>query len=239
MYLLQLITSGLLDKVAKLEGYDSGAKGQQQKLEGGRYRYTIGETGESAYIHPASNLFQNPPQYICFHELIRTKKDRLYMCGVTEVMPEWLCTVGKTMCAYSPPLEIPPTKYDEEEDRVVCHVKVSFGSSRWPLITQKIDYPVDNMFGYRVFARALLEGKVVNKMKWLLPHLNTSPLLLTKEFPNVKAMTLIQALAKQRVRSKKALKQAWRKNTQYLLAEVSVWVNASAQEKLQRSWPYL
>ncbi|CAD5222845.1 unnamed protein product [Bursaphelenchus okinawaensis] len=44
--------------------------------------------GQTVYIHPSSSLFQNQPEWVCYHELVMTTKE--YMREVTLIDPKWL-----------------------------------------------------------------------------------------------------------------------------------------------------
>jgi ATP-dependent RNA helicase DHX8/PRP22 len=44
--------------------------------------------GTPVYIHPGSSIFQKNPEWVCYHELVRTTKE--YMREVTAIEPKWL-----------------------------------------------------------------------------------------------------------------------------------------------------
>ncbi|KAH7928402.1 P-loop containing nucleoside triphosphate hydrolase protein [Leucogyrophana mollusca] len=58
---------------------------------------------EDVFIHPSSVLANGPPpDYIVFHEIVRT--NRPWLKGLTVINPAWLPTLGKpTLCTFSKP----------------------------------------------------------------------------------------------------------------------------------------
>ncbi|CAI2181811.1 2391_t:CDS:1 [Funneliformis geosporum] len=48
----------------------------------------FGEAGRRIHIHPSSSLFQTPPKWVLYYELVATQKD--YMRQVMEIQPQWL-----------------------------------------------------------------------------------------------------------------------------------------------------
>ena len=44
------------------------------------------------YIHPSSSLFNKPPEWVVYHELVFTSKE--YMRDSTAIQPEWLIDVA-------------------------------------------------------------------------------------------------------------------------------------------------
>jgi ATP-dependent RNA helicase DHX37/DHR1 len=60
------------------------------------------------FIHPSSALFHSsPPDFIVFTELVRTS--RVWIKGITKVNGAWLAELGKSMCSFSRPMEVPST----------------------------------------------------------------------------------------------------------------------------------
>ena len=43
-------------------------------------------------IHPSSCLFENPPKWIIFHELVLTTKE--FMRNLIEIDPKWLIEIA-------------------------------------------------------------------------------------------------------------------------------------------------
>ncbi|CAB4383540.1 unnamed protein product [Rhizophagus irregularis] len=54
----------------------------------------FGEAGRRIYIHPSSSLFQTPPKWVLYYELVATQKD--YMRQVMEIQPQWLVEAAPT-----------------------------------------------------------------------------------------------------------------------------------------------
>lgn len=146
----QIITSGLIDQVGKLYH------------EGRDIYYKILNSTERIYIHPTSFLASKYPDYITYKEIRTTSKP--YMKGITAIEPSWLVKLGEPLCHFSKPLDSPPPRYDPEEDKIKCFVKINFGPHSWELPVQEIEYP-KKVEKYKYFARFFLEGQIFPKMK--------------------------------------------------------------------------
>ncbi|KAA1469988.1 P-loop containing nucleoside triphosphate hydrolase protein [Dentipellis sp. KUC8613] len=102
----QLLTAGFIDQVAARKDVvekDSASGEQRSTAKGVPYRALNIE--EDVYIHPSSVLAQaTPPDYVVFHEIIRTSK--AWMKGLTVVNPAWLSSLGKgSLCTFSKPMK--------------------------------------------------------------------------------------------------------------------------------------
>ncbi|VDC00770.1 unnamed protein product [Peniophora sp. CBMAI 1063] len=101
--LRQLFASGFIDQVAvrkDLTSQDTGTKGLKFTTSKGVAYRALG-VHEDVYIHPSSVLAStSPPEYIVFHELVRTS--RTWLKGCTVVNPAWLAALGaKTgLCSF-------------------------------------------------------------------------------------------------------------------------------------------
>ena len=67
--LLQLITAGFIDRVARLDAYDPS----NHQKEGAKYTYTttMGGVTQKCFIHPSSNLFKTLPFFVVYQEIIK------------------------------------------------------------------------------------------------------------------------------------------------------------------------
>ncbi|RIA90734.1 P-loop containing nucleoside triphosphate hydrolase protein [Glomus cerebriforme] len=54
----------------------------------------FGEAGRRIHVHPSSSLFQTPPKWVLYYELVATQKD--YMRQVMEIQPHWLTEAAPT-----------------------------------------------------------------------------------------------------------------------------------------------
>ena len=101
---------------------------------------------------------------------------------------------------------------------------------------QEVTYP-DCLDAYKWFARFLLEGLVFNSFKIFTKSLTAAPSLITSTWNIAKVNQLVECLAAQQVASRRALTQIWKKNRDFLLAEIKLWLPASAHQKLEENWP--
>ncbi|KAF8321497.1 P-loop containing nucleoside triphosphate hydrolase protein [Cantharellus anzutake] len=100
--LRQLIVAGLIDHVAvrkDLAMKDSGVKYANAR----NVPYMTLDVDEDIFIHPSSILFGGPPpEYVVYQDIVRTKP-------LTVVNPAWLATLGRSLCTFSKPKEVPAT----------------------------------------------------------------------------------------------------------------------------------
>jgi len=127
----QLLTAGLIDQVAIRKDITerNQASGTQYATSKGVPYKALG-VSEEVFIHPSSVLFsKSPPDYIVFHEIVRTS--RLYLKGLTIVNPAWLASLGKpSLCTFSKPI-----KNNAGTLMVIPH----FGSEGWELPAMKAE----------------------------------------------------------------------------------------------------
>ncbi|KZT60313.1 P-loop containing nucleoside triphosphate hydrolase protein [Calocera cornea HHB12733] len=149
--LRQLLTAGFVDHVAvrKDVAYPASATGAKYaSCRGVAYR-ALG-VDEDVFVHPSSVLFHGlPPEYLLFLEVVRTSKP--YIKTLTVVNPAWLATLGRSLCTFSKPMQLPPgagalgggklkaARLGGETRQV--HVVPRFGPAGWELppvlMTQK------------------------------------------------------------------------------------------------------
>ncbi|KAG2771712.1 putative ATP-dependent RNA helicase [Phytophthora cactorum] len=247
--LRQIVAAGFLDQVAKR--VPAGTITEGTKIERNcAYIAATGQVKEPVYIHPHSSVFTpNPsklPQFVVYQHIMRTT--RAYMKMVTAIEPEWLAGIGKNtpLCKYAPPLAEPAPFYHAELDEVQCYAKAQYGIHQWALPAMRIAYPdqdasdsKDGLGGkYRWFAKFLLDGQVVTS---LLPFSSAlkepSHTLIRKKFDK-KIQLLVAKLQQNRVASRRALVDKWRKadGKLFLKAELQSWIKDSHQNAFSQAW---
>ncbi|WVQ85563.1 hypothetical protein IAT38_007729 [Cryptococcus sp. DSM 104549] len=101
----QVLTAGFIDQVAVREDIVLKKGGTYESTRGVAYR-GVGLGPEPIFIHPSSALFHRaPPDFLVFSEVVRTSKP--WMKGVTKINPAWLTSLGKGLCTFSKPVEMP------------------------------------------------------------------------------------------------------------------------------------
>ncbi|KYQ89599.1 DEAD/DEAH box helicase [Tieghemostelium lacteum] len=88
------ITSSADDTIAIRKAITSGYFYNTAKLEkSGLYR--TNKTNQSVQIHPSSALFDAPPKWVVYFELVLTTKE--FMRSVIEIQPQWLFEIAPHM----------------------------------------------------------------------------------------------------------------------------------------------
>lgn len=165
----------------------------------------------------------------------------IYLRGVTEVTKNWLPRLAGNgpMCVFSAPLETPQPFFDAEKDSVLCYETPRFGPHLWELPASVREFPKNDAAVFKWMARLLLEGKILPQVGILTSFYASSPAMINKPQIPVKAMTLIQALKKEGIVSKKTLLATWKRNASFLKAEISAWVLPRYQSAVQLIWPFV
>ena len=129
--LKQLITSAFIDQVAVRKDLVESDENRGKKFTNCRgIPYKAIGVEEDVFIHPSSVVFDNqPPEYIVYNEIISTSQP--YMKGITTIQPSWLSILGKNMCSFSKPVEVPTkSKLKTSENTKEVLVEPYFGPGR-------------------------------------------------------------------------------------------------------------
>ena len=168
-------------------------------------------------------------------------KNSVYLRGITTISKQWLPRLASDnpMCVFSEPLETPAPFYDSKTDSMMCYLIPRYGPHLWELSAYKTKYPKQDATVYKWFAKQLLEGQILPFFALITSFYASSPSMLTKPQLPIKAMTLINALKKEQIVTKKQLMQMWKKNPTYLKNELSSWILPRYQKILETVWPTL
>ncbi|WVQ70890.1 hypothetical protein IAR50_000415 [Cryptococcus sp. DSM 104548] len=103
--LRQILAAGFIDQVAVREDIVLKKGVTFESTRGVPYR-AVGLGSEAVFIHPGSSLFHHtPPEFVVFSEVVRTSKP--WMRNITKINPAWLPSLGKSLCTFSRPMEMP------------------------------------------------------------------------------------------------------------------------------------
>lgn len=91
--------------------------------------------------------------------------------GVTEIDAHWLEEVFTPLCHVSPPLVDPPPGYLPKKDAVMAWHDVTYGKHDWQLPRSRSKHP-EREIRSRIFAQALLEGKVLPSISGTGPRMS-------------------------------------------------------------------
>ncbi|THH12553.1 hypothetical protein EW146_g7588 [Bondarzewia mesenterica] len=104
--LRQLLAAGFIDQVAVRNDLirKDAASGNQYATASGVPYQAMG-IEEDVYIHPSSVLATvSPPDFIVFHEVVRTS--RVWLKGCTVINAAWLSSLGQpSLCSFSKPIK--------------------------------------------------------------------------------------------------------------------------------------
>ncbi|XP_040467167.1 probable ATP-dependent RNA helicase DHX37 [Falco naumanni] len=229
-YLRQIVLAGLGDHVAR--------RVQAEELLDDKWKnaYKTPLLDDPVFIHPSSVLFKQLPEFVVYQEIVETTK--LYMKGVSAIEPEWIPALLPPYCHFGKPLENPPPTYCPETGRIRCHRPSVFYRVSWQLPAVEVDYP-EGIDRYKYFARFLLEGKVIEKLRSYSRCLLSSPLIMLKTWSKLQPRTesLLQALVAENCDNRGALLAAWKKNPKYLLAAYCQWIPEAMHDDLAKKWP--
>ncbi|XP_061722338.1 probable ATP-dependent RNA helicase kurz [Cydia pomonella] len=239
--LRQLLLSGLGDQVGRKIGLDEVKEGEDKRKF--KYAYHCGDLEEPVHLHAESILRRTIPEWVLYQELYETggeEKRKMVMKNVTAIEPEWLPSYVPQLCNLGDPLTDPEPRFDDKSGRVKCHFKGTFGRAGWELPMVEIDFP-DKIERYRWFARFLLEGTVVPKLKKYAGSLLSPPSTMVKSWAKLQPRTeiMLKALIMKRVGHREALFNMWKEQSNYLLDEYLRWLPESAHNEVSLFWPPL
>jgi len=228
--LKQIITSGLIHHLARKWPKGFKPEGYDEAIPESAYQCVSKE--DPVYIHPSSQLFPavKQPDYLVYHQLHQTKKSYLKIC--TAVDPNWIHRVSPHLCTLST-LEDPPPRYDRQSDKVIAFSSVKFSLGNWdlPLLKQELE---DGKLKAAYFARAILEGAVLPKLKEIQPYLLQRPAQLTSKNQLGRYQQLALTLFDARCFSKGALMSRKKEKPEFLEEELKVWVHKAKHDALMR-----
>jgi len=134
-----------------------------------------------------SLLFKKCFLFCCFFNLL-SWNDFLFLLhwvkyililGVTAIEPEWLPVYAAPLCNISEPLSDPPPRFDSSTKKLLCHVSATFGRSGWPLPVLEMEFP-PGLSRFKWFARFLLDGSILPKLKKFVPSLLSTPVCMIR-----------------------------------------------------------
>ncbi|XP_043924460.1 probable ATP-dependent RNA helicase DHX37 [Protopterus annectens] len=229
-FLRQIVMAGLGDHI--------GRRIQSEEILNEKWKnaYKTPLLEDPVFIHPNSVLFKKLPDFVVYQEIVETSK--MYMKGVSAVEPEWIPVLLPQYCHFGNPLETPPPRYCPESGKVKCHRESTFYRVGWQLPAVEMDYP-EGLERYKYFARFLLEGKVIKKLKSYCSCLLSNPSTMLKAWAKLQPRTeaLLGALVSEKVDNKDALLAAWRKNDKYLLSIYCQWLPEAMHSDVHKHWP--
>jgi ATP-dependent RNA helicase DHX37/DHR1 len=111
--LRQILTSAFIDSVAVRLDVALKKGSSFTSCRNVPYRAAGLGSEHEVFIHPSSALFHRPPpDFVVFTEITQSQgrgegPGKAWLKGVTRINPTWLATLGKGMCTFSRPVEMP------------------------------------------------------------------------------------------------------------------------------------
>lgn len=235
--LQQVLTAGLVDQVARK--IPSSVVREVPALRGA---YRSCSLDEPLWLHPSSALFKQQPELIVYQEVVVgvkaiSGKTKATMRGVTKVPVDRLHDLGANMCTFSAPLDTMPKWYDAERHRLMCYVTPSYGQHRWQLEAAQVPLPQDDKERYSLFARLLLQGDLVPKLKAFVDFLRAKPTTVEAKSAQLRTIAMVQSLKQHAIDTVPKLTKKWSSDPQFLLEPYLKWVTSSHHPQLRKIWP--
>lgn len=162
------------------------------------------------YMKSKETLFPPPPStplLIQKFSLVLLIMSLLFtFADVTAIEAEWLPVYSRSLCSLSDPLESPAPYYDGDKDLVMCYVTGTFGPHGWQIPVTPIEYPSTSM-KYKLFAQALLDGKVIDSLAEFTDKLLTKASILLKPWARLqpKTFTIANVLESEEICTRRKL----------------------------------
>lgn len=126
---------------------------------------------------------------------------------------DWIVQLNPHLCSFGPIEEEPSPRYDEIQDKLLCHRKATIGQRvSWSLgAPVETVFPSDKTDRYRWFAKFFLDGIICPNLAQFRPALLCSSNAMVKSWASLMERTqlLLNALIAKDIDSRKQLKEVW------------------------------
>lgn len=232
------IMEGLLDRVAV------------SRPDLGRNAYICADLGPHApvFVHSASNVSRHRPypSVLIFNEVISSSMNRPFMRDLIAIDGLSLakyaaaganCSAASAVLNLGDFLPVPAPRYLKEQDDVLAFASPMYAPLDYALPTVEISVPADQIFRYKVFARALLEGEVVPGLPRRGVPLLAKPPLVLQAPNNPRVIGIVGPLWEKRVGSRTELYRRWHEDPRFLLDGYLKWLPPAVHDDVRLSWP--
>jgi len=229
--LRECIVDGLMDRVAV------------QCPDLGPYAYLCGDVGRETpvFIHTSSNAhrYRPRPTVLVFNEIIATTKPCMRDCiAVDSTVLARRATAGDCpLLQIGDFLPVPAPRYLRDQDTVMAFCSPIYAPLGYKLPTIEISVPSDMIFRYKVFAKALLEGEVIDGFPPKGARLLAQPGLVLHAPTNSRVSSIVSPLWGSRVGSRAELAKKWTEEPRFLLEGLLKWLPASLHDEICVNWP--
>lgn len=230
--LRECVVDGLVDRIAVICP-DLGANA-----------YVCADLGREkpVYIHNTSNSYRHRPHptVVAFNEIISTSRPYMRDCvGVDPLLLARRAAKGECpLLRLGEFLPVPAPRYLQDKDDVLAFVSPEYGPLAYKLPTVEVQVPRDQIFRYKVFAKALLDGEVLpGKVPPVGCQLLARSGLVLHAPTNSRVASIVGPLWEHRVGSRAELLRRWEQDSRFLLDGYVKWLPGSLHEDVRISWP--
>lgn len=227
------IIEGLIDRVAVA------------RPELAQPAYVCADLGQHTpvFLHNASNVFRHRPRpnLLLFNEIIMGNAGRACMRDCISIDPLALArraAAGScSLLKLGEFLPVPAPRYLPDQDKVLAFASPSYAALEHVLPTVEVEVPAENIFRYKVFARALLEGEVLAAMPPTEARLLARPPMVLQAPNNPRVLGVVGPLWQARVGSRAELLNKWQKEPRFLLEGYLKWLDPKHHDDVRAAWP--
>ncbi|XP_035773239.1 probable ATP-dependent RNA helicase kurz [Anopheles albimanus] len=242
--LRQLLLIGMTDRIArKLPESEIKLKADVRRL---RHAYNLPMIDEPVFLHAASVLRKELPEWVCFQEAFETTvsigeavQSKTFIRGITAIEPEWLPKFVPNVCNIVDVLEEPqPPAYNATTDTIECYVKATIGKTSWPLPAALVEMP-RNMLRCKYLLKFFLSGMIFKKLKPFRKSLLSSPDSVLKQYscsvPRIDAA--LKVLLANEVYNAARFSELWNVDSKFFLQEYREFLPVSCHDDVAKWWP--
>jgi ATP-dependent RNA helicase DHX37/DHR1 len=126
---------------------------------------------------------------------------------------DWIVQLNPHLCSFGPIEENPPPRYDENQDKMLCHRKATIGQRvSWSLGTAiETIFPSDTVDRYRWFGKYFLDGIICPQLAQFQPALLCSSNAMVKSWASLMERTQIflNGLVAKQIENRTRLIEIW------------------------------
>ncbi|CAF3503121.1 unnamed protein product [Rotaria sp. Silwood1] len=232
--LRKVLAAGMVDRLAKriegsvvINGHKANNAYQTLLLD------------EPVFIHPSSVLINDLPSFVCYQEVHET--NRIFIKDICAIQMDWIVQLNPHLCSFGPIEDEPSPRYDENQDKMLCHRKATIGQRvSWSLGSPiETIFPINTIDRYRWFGKYFLDGIICQRLLQYQPALLCSSNAMVKSWASLMERTqlFLNALVEKEIDNRKQLKDIWSTEPKYLLDVYCNWLPESLHVQVRSIWP--
>lgn len=126
---------------------------------------------------------------------------------------DWIVQLNPHLCSFGPIEDDPSPRYDETQDKMLCHRKATIGQRvSWSLGTSvETIFPENTIDRFRWFGKYFLDGIICPRLSQFHPALLCSSNAMVKSWASLMERTqvFLNALSAKNIDSRAQLKEVW------------------------------